>query len=303
MNPNRRINNTMEQSDKNQNIPLPGSGGKNILSFEVEDIFHVESPEYELPDRKSRIIPILIHLLDLLDEQKTKSTFFVLGWVAQRFPEIVALIDARGHEVASHGFSHSDPDKMNRNLLTEGLRRSRSILEEILQKPVHGYKTAGRLRGKHGSDIHIHAANAGYRYIFGPPVLTSTSPRSCAETVRLHDGNLIVAFTHSVLKKWGCSIAFTERLRAYPGWFVLRAIASLNKRGIPAIINLKLWELDHFQERPPGSEYANYSQYGNLGLVEEKLSRLLETFEFGSFGENLALLRQKEPGTLNQSYD
>ena len=126
---------------------------KNILTFEVEDRFHVESPNTEVFGLKSRIIPILIHLLDFLDEQKAKATFFILGWVAKRFPEIAALIDYRGQEVANHGFSHGDIRKMSVEKLKRELEESKTLLEDIISKPVLGYKSASKFLGKERDEV------------------------------------------------------------------------------------------------------------------------------------------------------
>jgi len=87
----------------------------------------VENPDIEPADVRSRIIPLIMHLLDLLDDQKAKATFFVLGWVARKFPEVVALIDSRGNEIASHGFTHGDIRRMPIERFKTELVRSRKF--------------------------------------------------------------------------------------------------------------------------------------------------------------------------------
>lgn len=264
-------------------------GVKNMLSFEVEDIFHAESHDIESIDTKSRIIPNLIHLLDHLDEQKTTATFFVLGWVAQKFPEVVALIDARGHEVASHGWSHGDIRKMPPEKLTVDLERSRTILEDILKKPVLGFKAAGEYSGGEHLSIYRHVAAAGYRYDCSLLSHGLPGKQNQPLTIRFEDGGSIIAVPQSMARKLGVSLRFSDRLRLFPGWFVKRAIHSLNRGGDPAMINMKLWELDYHQRRPPSADYINYSRYGNLNLAEEKLMRLLDIFEFASCAEVLKI--------------
>ncbi len=265
------------------------AGVKNILSFEVEDIFHVESHDIESIETKSRIIPNLIHLLDYLDEQKAIATFFVLGWVAKRFPEVVALIDTRGHEVASHGWYHSDIRKMSSEKLVIELERSRTILEEILQKPVFGFKAAGEYFGKEYLSLYRQVAEAGYRYDCSLFSHGLPAEQNQPLTVRFKEGGSIIAVPQSTVRKLGVSLQFSERLRLFPGWFVKRAIDSLNRRGLPAMINMKLWELDLPQRRPPSADYINYSRYGNLNLAEEKLMRLLDIFEFATCAEVLGI--------------
>jgi polysaccharide deacetylase family protein (PEP-CTERM system associated) len=279
----------MPEKSNDEKDTLGGTGILNVLSFEVEDRVHVDSPDYEPPEFKSRIIPILIHLLDLLDNQKARATFFVLGWVARRFPEIVALIDARGHEVASHGHTHSNIDTMPEDMLGEGLQRSKTILEEILQKPIHGYKAAGESPEVMKPAVIKLIAEAGYSYFFSPTTLLRSAELNAPQTVGTGEDKSILLIPHSVYRKFGISVRFSERLRTYPAWFVQRAINRLNNKGRSAIINLRLWELDRHQQRPVNSHYTIYSQYGNLSLTEEKLSRLLDMFEFTTFADTFAI--------------
>lgn len=279
----------MISNSYNQDSIGGDAGVKNILSFEVEDIFHAESHDIESIETKSRIIPNLIHLLDHLDEQKAIATFFVLGWVSQRFPEVVALIDARGHEVASHGWYHGDIRKMSSEKLVIELERSRAILEEILQKPVFGFKAAGEYYGKEYLSLYRQVAEAGYRYDCSLLSHGLPGKQNQPLTVRFKEGGSIIAVPQSTVTKLGVSLQFSERLRLFPGWFVKRAIHSLNRNGYPAMINMKLWELDLHQRRPPTADYVNYSRYGNLNLAEEKLMRLLDIFEFASCAEVLKI--------------
>ncbi len=279
----------MISNSYNQDSIGGDAGVKNILSFEVEDIFHAESHDIESIETKSRIIPNLIHLLDCLDEQKAIATFFVLGWVAKRFPEVVALIDARGHEVASHGWYHGDIRKTSSEKLIIELQRSRTILEEILQKPVFGFKAAGEYFGREYLSLYRHVASAGYRYDCSFLSHGIPAKQNQPFTVRFEEGGSIIAVPQSTAKKLGVSLRFSERLRLFPGWFVKRAIHSLNRRGYSAMISMKLWELDHHQRRPPSADYVNYSRYGNLNLAEEKLMRLLDIFEFASCAEVLGI--------------
>jgi polysaccharide deacetylase family protein (PEP-CTERM system associated) len=262
---------------------------KNMLSFEVEDIFHAEGHDVESIEMKSRIIPNLIHLLDHLDEQKAVATFFVLGAVAKRFPEIVALMDARGHEVASHGWSHGDIRQMPPEKLVTELKRSRTILEDILQKPVYGFRAAAEYSGREYLSLYRRVAEAGYCYDCSPLSHPLPGRQNQPVTIGFKEGGSIIAVPPSVARKLGVSLRFSDRLRLFPGWFVRRAIHSLNRRGDPAMINMKLWELDHHQRRPPSADYVNYSRYGNLSLAEEKLMRLLDIFEFTSCAEVLKL--------------
>ncbi len=291
----------MISNSYSENSVAGTAGVKNILSFEVEDIFHMEGHDIESIETKSRIIPNLIHLLDYLDEQKAIATFFVLGWVAKRFPEVVALIDARGHEVASHGWYHSDIRKMSSEKLVIELERSRTILEDILQKPVFGFKAAGEYFGKEYLSLYRRVAEAGYRYDCSLLSHGLPAEQNRPLTVRFKEGGSIIAVPQSTVRKLGVSLQFSERLRLFPGWFVKRAIHSLNRRGYSAMINMKLWELDRHQRRSPNADYVNYSRYGNLNLAEEKLMRILDIFEFTTCAEVLKITEGNINETLSHS--
>jgi len=266
-----------------------GKRVKNILSFEVEDIFHMDSPDYEIEDMKSRIIPILIHLLGILDNQKAKATFFILGWVSQKFPEIVSLLDSRGHEVACHGFSHGDIIAMNQEKRIAEIRLSRESLENILNKPVLGFKGACDPLGKEHAQILNEIADAGFQYVCG--VKAGAFVGKSVEPFRseFKNGRTLNMIPESAVTKLGVQLHFGEKMRLYPSWFTMRAVHELNGRGYPATINMKLWELDRHQVRGANSDYLNYRRYGNLNLAEDKLLKLLDMFEFTTCAEVLGL--------------
>ncbi len=188
----------------------------NMLTFEIEDRFHVENPDMEPPDARSRIIPLLIHLLDTLDKQKAHATFFILGWVARKFPEVVALIDSRGNEVASHGFTHGDIRKMPSDKIKSELERSREILEDIIGKPVYGYKATCPYLSRDNLSLYRLIAEAGYRYdsslLADSPRMESLKPFP----ITISDGRSIIAIPQSARRKLGVVFRFGENIRILP---------------------------------------------------------------------------------------
>lgn len=264
-------------------------GVKNMLSFEVEDIFHVDSPEYEIENLRSRVIPILIHLLGILDNQKAKATFFVLGWVASKFPEVVTLIDSRGHEVACHGYSHSDIWAMNPEKRKAEFRLSKESLENILNKPVLGFKGACDPLEKKHAHILNEIADAGFEYVCGVKAGIFSGKTVESFDIEFKDGRPLKIIPQSALRKLGVWLHFGEKLRLYPSWFTRQAVKELNSKGYPSMISMKLWELDRHQARGVNSDYTHYRRYGNLNLAEDKLLRLLDIFEFTTCAEVLGL--------------
>jgi polysaccharide deacetylase family protein (PEP-CTERM system associated) len=268
---------------------------ENILTFEVEDRFHVDSPEIEPVEVRSRIIPLLLRLLDLLDEQKARATFFVLGWVARKFPEVVTLLDARGHEIASHGFSHVDVRTMSQKMFETELWRSKALLEEILHKPLNGFKAAAPCLGNDHLHYYRIIAEAGYRYdcSFLPENsrIESTRPFS----VTTETGKSMWVIPQTTRRQLGVMIRIGENMRVLPGWFGLSSIRRLNDAGFAAMVNLKLWELDMHHPRSAGKELFRYSEYGNMSLAEEKLRRILEYFRFTNCSEFLKTTENQKP--------
>src|SRR5262245_17405205 len=119
----------------------------NALTIDVEDYYQVSAFEpvvrYQDWHRyESRVEVNTYRILDLLDEYKTAATFFVLGWVAERHPELVREIDQRGHEIACHGYSHKLIYEQTRLKFREETKRAKACIENIVQKPVLGYRAA-----------------------------------------------------------------------------------------------------------------------------------------------------------------
>ena len=118
-----------------------------LLTFDVEDWFQVENFKEYIPhsswgSKELRVEKNIIELLDLLDSvpAKVEATFFVLGWIAERYPDLVREIQKRGHEIASHGFDHhlcynQSPEELRRDLL-----KSKDLLEDLIGVEVSGYR-------------------------------------------------------------------------------------------------------------------------------------------------------------------
>lgn len=118
-----------------------------LLTFDIEDWFQVENfkeniPFESWPTREQRVQTNTSLLLDLLDgaSANVKATFFILGWVAERYPDIVKEIASRGHEIASHGYNHELCYQQPIKNLFEDLATSKKLLEDLTGKEIHGYR-------------------------------------------------------------------------------------------------------------------------------------------------------------------
>ncbi|MGM0571794.1 MAG: polysaccharide deacetylase family protein, partial [Pseudomonadota bacterium] len=136
----------MTESAKAVTDRRPGGGTTlHALSVDVEDYFHVAAlssviSQDDWTSLPSRVERNTERLLELFDRQQVKCTFFVLGWVAERYPELIRKLADHGHEIASHGYSHQLVYNQTPAVFAEETRKSKQILEDIIQQPVTGYR-------------------------------------------------------------------------------------------------------------------------------------------------------------------
>jgi len=117
----------------------------NILTFDVEEHFQVEAfhdiiSRASWDQRQSRLTMNMMRILDMLDEYSTKATFFVLGWVADKYPNLVAMIRMRGHELATHGYLHESLKRMSAAEFRTDLHRSLEAIEKASGVRVCGFR-------------------------------------------------------------------------------------------------------------------------------------------------------------------
>jgi polysaccharide deacetylase family protein (PEP-CTERM system associated) len=264
----------------------------NAMTVDVEDYFHVSAFDGVVPrarwDRfESRVCDNTERLLDLFDEAGVHATFFILGWVAERWPALVRTIAARGHELASHGYEHRLVYDQTPRQFREDIRRSKLELEAAGGRPVFGYRAPSysiTARSLWALDILI---EEGFRYDasifpvhhdrYGIPVSARHPYRierplgalweAPASTVRLAATNLPV----------GGGGYFRILPYAWTRW----GIARLNRRERrPAIFYLHPWEIDPDQPRLDAPFISRFRHYRNLRKTEARLRALLGDFAF-----------------------
>jgi polysaccharide deacetylase family protein (PEP-CTERM system associated) len=267
----------------------------NALTVDVEDYFQVSAFEKNINrsswgDIESRVEKNTRNLLEVFSEQQITATFFVLGWVAERFPTLIREIDELGHEVASHGYSHQLVYNQTPDLFREETVRSKNILEDIVQKPVLGYRAASysiTQKSMWALDI-LH--EAGFKYdssIF--PVRHDRyglpgSPRF-PYALKTPKQNKIVEFplTSFQYMRMLLPIAGGGYFRLFPYWFTKYAFNKINNNeNEPFIFYLHPWEIDPEQPKIKGSMLSRFRHYNNLHKCKDRLEKLLTDFEFSS---------------------
>lgn len=279
---------------------------RHCLSFDIEEHFQVSA--FESPMRRrhweqfeSRVEANTERLLGLLDETGVRATFFVLGWLAERYPSLVCRIASLGHEIASHGYGHELITGQTSDAFREDIRRAKGILESILSQPVLGYRAPSFSITKDTMWATQILVEEGYLYdssIF--PVFHDRYgvPSANPEVHQLLTASgLLWEVPPSTVKCMGVRlpVAGGGYFRLYP-YVILRALLrKLEVEGIPLVMYMHPWEFDPDQPRMQGSLVSRMRHYLNLNKTEGRLRTLLHDFSF-------APIREVFP-PINQIYD
>ena len=280
----------------------------NALTIDVEDYFQVNAFEPYVARESWDSYPLRVadnvaRLLDLLDEFQVKATFFVLGWVAERLPEVVRSIQERGHEIACHGYGHQLIYRIGPKLFREDIRRAKQIIEGITGVALYGYRAPTySITGESlwAFDILV---EEGFTYdssVF--PVYHDTygipdAPRFPYTVQRA--GGSIEEFPLSTLpirfagRDLQLPIAGGGYLRLLPVQLIKWGIDRINRREKkPAVLYLHPWEIDPDQPRISAGWKSRFRHYNNLSKTEAKLRYLLKGVRYGTMGQVLGI-----PGT------
>ncbi|MGP9801161.1 XrtA system polysaccharide deacetylase [Rheinheimera sp. NSM] len=275
-------------------MPLPVVRS-NALTVDVEDYFHVAafdatvSPERwgSLPQRVERNTEIL---LQQFDKHQAKATFFILGWVAERYPQLVRQIHAGGHEVASHGYNHAKASVQTATEFATDVRRAKALLEDITGVAVTGYRAPSFSIGKSNEWAFDTLAEEGYLYSSSTyPVVHDLygTPDWPQQPYKRPEG--IWECPMPVLNKLGKQwpIAGGGYFRLLPYWLSKRCIDSyLKQSSTPYMFYFHPWEIDPQQPRFASAPLkSRLRHYTNLQRMEAKLELLLQDYQWRSVKE------------------
>ena len=254
------------------------------MTVDVEDYFQVWAFS-DIVSRNSwdgfsmRVGDNTRRCLDLFAKHHAKATFFTLGWVAERDPDLIREIVAGGHELASHGYDHTKVTAQTREQFSEDIIKTKTILEDIAGVEVKGYRAAGFSIGRDTPWAHEALAKAGHSYSSSTHPIAhdhygdAKAPRSPYETAGIVEAPVATASLFGGRVSAAGGGWFRAAPYAFSKALLNKAAASLDG---PAIFYFHPWEIDPDQPRlNRASRKSKFRHYLNLGGMERKLSRLL----------------------------
>ena len=270
---------------------MPVAPITNALTIDVEDYFQVSAfapyiARSEWEQRECRVVRNVSRILDLLAAQDTRATFFTLGWIAERYPDLIRRIVREGHELASHGYGHERASDLDEAAFSQDIRRAKALLEDLSGAAVTGYRAPSFSIGTGNLWAFDCLARAGYLYSssiypirhdhYGMP----DSPRFA---YRVDAGLLEVPIT--TLRVFNRNLPSSGggyfRLLPYAlsRWMLRRVNAA---DGQAAIFYFHPWEIDVGQPRIPGIDRkTRFRHYVNIDRMEGRLQSLLTDFNWG----------------------
>jgi polysaccharide deacetylase family protein (PEP-CTERM system associated) len=274
----------------------------NALSIDVEDWFQVSDFEAAIkrPDwgkYEGRVVQNTRRLLDMLRQYQVRATFFILSWNAERYPELVRLIDKDGHEIATHGYAHRLIYEQTPEEFAADISRSLHILESVTGKKVVGYRAPSfsiTQKSLWALDVLLDLGLAYDSSIF--PIRDRLygirDSQRFPYVIRHNGARELVEFPMSTVRvgRWNLPLGGGAYLRLLPYQYFHWGMTRLNREDRPAVVYLHPWEIDPGQPRLRIRGKRGYSShYLRLRAMEGKLRRLLRSFRFAPIREVLGL--------------
>jgi polysaccharide deacetylase family protein (PEP-CTERM system associated) len=273
----------------------------NAMSVDVEDYFQVSAFDAEIPrgswaQRESRVVANTERLLELFDEASVRATFFVLGWVGERHPELVRRIVSAGHELASHGYGHHLVYHQTVDEFRDDLRRAKSILETAGGVAVVGYRAPSFSvveRSLWALDVLVEEGFAYDSSIYPvhhdrygiPDAPRHAHVRECRTGAILEAPGSTVRCAGVNIPMGGGGY-FRQLPYSVTRWGINR-LNEVEQR--PAIFYVHPWEVDPDQPRIPARLLSRMRHYRNLHKTAPRLRLLMQEFAFSTMADVLGL--------------
>jgi polysaccharide deacetylase family protein (PEP-CTERM system associated) len=270
---------------------------RDVVSVDVEDYFHAEAmapvvQRSEWDKYSCRVEGNTQRLLDLFASHQIQATFFVVGWVAERYPSLVREIASRGHELACHSYWHRLIYKLNPTDFRQDTQRAKDVIEQISGQAIYGYRAPTYSIVASSLWALEILAELGFTYDssifpihhdrYGIP----SAPRAPFR-IKTPAGPLM-EYPLTTFRIWNRSmpVAGGGYLRLLPRWYTRFGISRARREGLPIIAYVHPWEIDPGQPRLPVTLTSRLRHYTNLSKTYARLSDMLREGTFTSFRES-----------------
>jgi len=270
--------------------PAPGERIRNAMTCDVEDYFQVSAfapyiDRASWPTRECRIEANMERILALFDAKGVRATFFTLGWIAERYPNVVKRIVAGGHELASHGYGHLRASDQTRAEFDNDVRSSKALLEDLGGQAVLGYRAPSFSIGRDNLWALDVLLEAGYRYSSSIyPVVHDHYGMPEAPRFAFYpngtDGLLEVPITTVQMMGRNLPAGGGGYFRLLPYALSRWMMAKVNQDDRqPALFYFHPWEIDPGQPRPEGvGAKSRFRHYINIERMENRIEALARDF-------------------------
>lgn len=272
--------------------PRDGTDGAivNALTIDVEDYFQVSAFAAHIPRASWDSLPCRVernidHILLLLADADVRATFFTLGWIGERYPEMIRRIVDGGHELASHGYEHFRATEQGYGQFLADIRLAKAVLEDTSGGRVNGYRAPSFSVGARNKWAFEAIAEAGYRYSssvypirhdhYGMPDAPRFAHEACKGLLELP-----ITTVRMLRSNWPAGGGGYFRLLPYSvSRWSIRRVNAIDRQ--PALFYFHPWELDPDQPRVkgPGAK-ARFRHYLNLERMQPRVRRLLTDFRW-----------------------
>jgi polysaccharide deacetylase family protein (PEP-CTERM system associated) len=262
----------------------------NALTIDVEDYFQVSAfapyiARSTWEGQPCRVERNIDRILELLVESGVHATFFTLGWVAERYPEMVRRIAAGGHELASHGYDHERAGALQADAFFADVVLAKAVLEDVAGSAVQGYRAPSFSIGEHNRWTYDCLAKAGYRYSSSVYPIRHDhygSPNGARFAHMAHDQILEVPIATARVFRTNLPAGGGGYFRLLPyalSCWLLRRVNSCDAES--AIFYFHPWEIDPDQPRVKGVDVkTRIRHYVNLERTAIRLQMLLKDFRW-----------------------
>lgn len=276
---------------------VPTKNIVNAMTVDVEDYFHVGAFENDISrddwdDLPCRVDRNTRKVLELFERNNIKATFFTLGWVCKRYPELIKEIHRQGHEIASHSVNHDRVSNLSKIDFIKDIKDSKAMLEDTIGEAVLGYRAPSFSIGEKNIWALECLKEAGYIYSssvypikhdhYGMP----SAPRFSFYPIKNSEFMEMPVTTFELFnKKFPCGGGGYFRLLPYAlSKMAMNRVNKVDKES--CIFYFHPWEIDPEQPRQENaSRKSKFRHYTNLSVMESKIERLFSDFAWSRMDE------------------